>query len=114
MIKRQILFIWIIILSPFLSLFFLVQLASFEFFGPLPSLQQLEDPKSNLATEIISEDGKVLGKYFFENRTKVKFDEISDNLINAPSSSLTLVVILWAKNSKIFSEIFVVNFSDFA
>ena len=83
MIKRQILFIWIIILSPFLSLFFLVQLASFEFFGPLPSLQQLEDPKSNLATEIISEDGKVLGKYFFENRTKVDFDEISDNLINA-------------------------------
>ena len=64
-------------------MFFLVQLASFEFFGPLPSLQQLEDPKSNLATEIISEDGIVLGKYFFENRTKVEFDEISDNLINA-------------------------------
>ena len=83
MIKRSILLIWIIILSPFLSLFFLVQLASFEFFGPLPSLQQLEDPKSNLATEIISEDGIVLGKYFFENRTKVEFDEISDNLINA-------------------------------
>ena len=83
MIKRSVLFIWIIILSPFLSLFFLVQLASFEVFGPLPSLQQLEDPKSNLATEIISEDGIVLGKYFFENRTKVEFDEISVNLINA-------------------------------
>ena len=83
MIRRSIFFIWIIILSPFLSLFFLVQLASFGFFGPLPSLQQLEDPKSNLATEIISEDGIVLGKYFFENRTKVEFDEIPDNLINA-------------------------------
>ena len=46
-------------------------------------MQQLEDPKSNLATEIISEDGIVLGKYFFENRTKVEFDEISVNLINA-------------------------------
>ena len=83
MIKRLVLFVWIPILSPFLSLFFLVQLASLEFFGPLPSLQQLEDPKSNLATEIISEDGIVLGKYFFENRTKVEFDEIPENLINA-------------------------------
>ena len=83
MTKRLVFFIWIIILSPFLSLFFLVQLASFGFFGPLPSLQQLENPKSNLATEIISEDGVVLGKYFFENRTKVEFEEISNNLINA-------------------------------
>ena len=71
MIKRSILLIWIIILSPFLSLFFLVQLASFEFFGPLPSLQQLEDPKSNLATEIISEDGIVLENIFLRIEQKL-------------------------------------------
>ena len=36
----------------------------------------------------------------------------ADNLIKSPSSSIILVVILWSKNSKIFSEIFYVYFSD--
>ncbi|HRP61286.1 MAG TPA: biosynthetic peptidoglycan transglycosylase, partial [Vicingus sp.] len=50
---------------------------------PLPSLQELENPKSNLASEIISSDGKVFGKYFKENRTTVKYTELSPNLVNA-------------------------------
>ena len=36
--------------------------------------EQLENPKNSLATEIISEDGKVLGKYFYENRSNIKFE----------------------------------------
>ena len=81
--KIKIIFIWLFVTSPFLILFFLVQLASFGYFGELPSFDQLENPENNLATQIISEDGEVLGKYFFENRTKVKFSELPENLIEA-------------------------------
>ena len=74
---------WISVLSPFILLFSLVQLTVVGFFGDLPTLDQLENPKNNLATEIISEDGKLLGKYFFENRTKVRYEELPQNLIDA-------------------------------
>ena len=50
---------------------------------PLPNFDELENPKTNLATEIISSDNKVLGKYFYENRTHIDFSELSPELINA-------------------------------
>ncbi len=81
--KIKIIFIWMVITSPFLVLFTLVQLASFGFLGPLPTFDQLENPSNNLATEIISEDGVVLGKYFFENRSKASYNELPENLIHA-------------------------------
>jgi len=56
---------------------------SFEFFGPLPTFDQLENPKNNLATEIISVDSVVIGRYFFENRTSAAQEEIPANFINA-------------------------------
>ena len=83
MSKFKIISLWLIILSPFLGLFFLVQLTAIGVLGDLPTFDQLENPKNNLATEIISEDGIVLGKYFFENRSRVRYNEIPENLINA-------------------------------
>ncbi len=81
--RKKIIIIWLIILSPFLTIFSLVNLASFEFFGPLPTFDQLENPSSNLATEIISVDSVVIGKYFFENRTSSSKEDIPDNFIDA-------------------------------
>ena len=81
--KIKIIFIWAVLLSPFLALFTLIQLTALGAFGDLPTFDQLENPKNNLATEIISEDGVVLGKYFFENRSKVKYKELPENLIDA-------------------------------
>ena len=81
--KKKIVIIWLIILSPFLAIFSLVSFASFEFFGPLPTFDQLENPSSNLATEIISVDSVVIGKYFFENRTSSTKQNIPDNFIDA-------------------------------
>ncbi len=49
----------------------------------LPSLEQLENPKPQLATEVYSYDGVLLTKFFMENRTAVPLDSISKNLINA-------------------------------
>ena len=81
--KRKIFLIWAVVLSPFLFVFVLVSLASFEFFGPLPTFDQLENPKNNLATEVISSDSVVIGKFFIENRTSAKKEDIPQNFINA-------------------------------
>ncbi len=52
-------------------------------FTNLPSVEQLENPKSELATQIFAEDGKVLGRYYTENRVPVTYDQLSPYLINA-------------------------------
>ena len=62
-------------------LFFL--LASWGIFGSMPSFEELENPESNLATEIISSDGVVIGKFFNENRTPVKYEDLPKHLVNA-------------------------------
>ena len=70
MTRKNKILLWGFVLSPFIVLFGLVQLTALGVFGDLPTFDQLENPKNNLATEIISEDGVVLGKYFFENSTE--------------------------------------------
>ncbi len=62
-------------------LFFL--LASWGVFGSLPDETSLENPEKNLATEIISSDGKTIGKFYKENRTPVPFEALPDHLVNA-------------------------------
>ena len=52
-------------------------------FGRLPDLRALENPKSNQASEVISDDNVVLGTYYVQNRSNVRYDEISPNVINA-------------------------------
>ena len=52
-------------------------------FQGLPSIQELENPKTAIATEVRSRDGVVLDRYFIENRTYVDIDYISPNAINA-------------------------------
>jgi len=52
-------------------------------FGGMPTLETLENPKSELASELYSSDYVLLGKYFRYNRTPVTYEEISPNLINA-------------------------------
>ena len=74
---------WIAILGPILGIAGGVWFASMGWFGPLPSFQELESPKQNLATEIYASDGVLLGKFFYENRSPVTYDQLSPNLVNA-------------------------------
>ncbi|HLW32251.1 MAG TPA: PBP1A family penicillin-binding protein [Aequorivita sp.] len=62
-------------------LFFL--LASWGVFGQLPDETSLENPEKNLATEIISSDGKTIGKFYKENRTPVPYEALPDHLVEA-------------------------------
>ncbi|WP_298395623.1 transglycosylase domain-containing protein [Flavobacterium sp.] len=64
-----------------LFLFFLF--ASWGLFGKMPSFEDLENPDSNLATEIISSDGVTLGKFYNENRTAIKYKDLPKSLVDA-------------------------------
>ena len=46
-------------------------------FGTMPTFEELENPRTNLATEIYSADGKILGTYYVENRSNVRYAELS-------------------------------------
>lgn len=68
-----------------LGLILLILAVNFNFlwlFGGMPSLQELENPKSQVASLIISEDGQEIGKYFRENRNPLSFEELPDNIVN--------------------------------
>lgn len=62
-------------------LFFLF--ASWGLFGSMPSFEELENPNSNLATEVISADGIVIGKFYNENRTSIKYADLPQHLVKA-------------------------------
>jgi penicillin-binding protein 1A len=81
--KKYLIWFWGIILVVFLIIFLLFYTTSIGGFGALPTFEELENPQTNLATEVISIDGVTIGKYAKENRTPVKFNELPDNLINA-------------------------------
>jgi len=81
--SKYIKWFWITILGGTLSLILIFLFASWGVFGTLPTFEELENPEKNLASEVISIDGKTLGKYFKENRTPVKFKDLPDNLLKA-------------------------------
>jgi penicillin-binding protein 1A len=49
----------------------------------LPSIEELENPKTAIASKVKSRDGVILDRYYTENRTYVSYDEISPHVINA-------------------------------
>ncbi len=81
--KKYIRRFWLLVLGSFTSVLLLFLLASWGFFGELPTFEELENPEKNLASEVISSDGVTLGKYAFKNRTPVGFKDLPDNLVNA-------------------------------
>jgi penicillin-binding protein 1A len=56
---------------------------AFQWFGPMPSFEELENPTTNLASEIYSADGVLLGTYYIENRSNIHFQELSPNMVSA-------------------------------
>ena len=58
-------------------------LASLGLFGHMPDFEELENPNSGIASEIISSDGLTIGKYYLENRTPVKYNELPKHLVDA-------------------------------
>lgn len=79
--RKVVKYFWISFLTPILIL--ILWIFWVIYFGKLPSFEELENPKSNLASEVFSSDQVVLGKYYYENRSNVHFSEISPNITAA-------------------------------
>jgi len=75
---------WILFGLGVFTVFLIFQLAAWGFLGEMPTFERLENPNTNLATEIISSDGETLGKYYLDdNRTPVAFEDLPQNLVDA-------------------------------
>ncbi len=64
-------------------MFLLSVLVYFGAFGKLPSYSDLRDIRNYTASEVFSEDGRTLGKYYIQNRVNASIEEISPDVINA-------------------------------
>ncbi|HEY9341405.1 MAG TPA: transglycosylase domain-containing protein [Hanamia sp.] len=83
-IKPSVKLLWAIVGIGFALFTLILAGANFGLFGKLPSLQELENPQANLATEIYANDGSTLmGKIYAENRVSVDYKDISTSVIDA-------------------------------
>ena len=72
---------WILLVTPILLIVLLLLLV--WAFADIPSFEELENPDSKLATQIIAEDGEILNTFHIENRSFVSYEELSPNLVHA-------------------------------
>lgn len=79
--KSAVKWIWAIAFAP--VAFILLALLIVSLFGRIPSFEELEDPKSKLATQIIADDGSVLTTFHIENRSYTTYDQLSPYLKDA-------------------------------
>ena len=74
---------WTLFGAGILLIIFIFLLAGWGAFGKMPKFEELENPETNLATEIFSSDGQTLGKYYNENRTPIKYEDLPTHLVQA-------------------------------
>ena len=74
--KRVVRLMWLVVMVPVAMGFLMLTLAALGAFGRMPSFEELENPKSNLATEIYGDDGHVIGTFFVQNRSYVQYEEL--------------------------------------
>ena len=80
--KKKILkWFWLLFSMPIVMVVVLVGLV--WAFADIPSFEELENPDSKLATQVIAEDGEILTTFHIENRSYVSFEELSPNLVHA-------------------------------
>jgi penicillin-binding protein 1A len=75
--------LWIVVCAPFALLAVALLLAVTGLFGKLPSFEELENPSSNISTEIYSEDGQLLGSFYIQNRSFVDYRQIAPGVVAA-------------------------------
>lgn len=81
--RKYLIFLWSAFATLVIATIVFFTLLSYGLLGFMPSFEDLENPKSALATDIISEDGVTIGKYYIENRSQVDFEDMAPCLIQA-------------------------------
>jgi len=79
--NKAVKWLWRIVLYPIALIFIIILFVSL--FAKIPSFEELEDPESNLATLLISEDGKTFSTFHLENRSYVKYEDLPLSLVHA-------------------------------
>ena len=79
--KKIVKWFWLLFTLPIVMVCGLIALV--WAFADIPSFEELENPDSKLATQVIAEDGEILTTFHIENRSYVTFGELSQNLVNA-------------------------------
>ena len=74
--SKTIRLMWIVVMTPVVLAALMLTLAAVGAFGRIPSFEELENPKSNLATEVYADNGKVLGSFFVQNRSYVQYADL--------------------------------------
>lgn len=85
-VSKTIKYLWIAFIAGFFGFILFIWMISINFlglFGPLPDFKALENPDSEIASGLYSSDGVLLGTYYRENRSPVKYEDLSSNLVNA-------------------------------
>ena len=82
-VRRFTRWFWTILCIPAGALLLLVALTAAGAFGRLPSFEELENPRSNLATEIYAADGELIGSFYVQNRSYVDYEDLSPALVAA-------------------------------
>ncbi|HET8752937.1 MAG TPA: transglycosylase domain-containing protein, partial [Salinimicrobium sp.] len=81
--SRYVLWFWSLFAAGIFIVILIFLMAGWGVFGAMPTFEEMENPETNLATEIFSSDGETLGKYYNENRTPIKYEDLPQHLINA-------------------------------
>jgi len=81
--KKYLRVFWVLYATGVVAVFLMFFMIAQGWLGYMPSFEDIENPESLLASEVVSSDGVVMGKYFKENRSFVKYNEFSPNLLNA-------------------------------
>jgi penicillin-binding protein 1A len=81
--KRSVKILWRTFLGGLLFVILLFVCAATGLFGKIPTIEELENPEADVASEIISSDGITMGKLYVENRSPVTYSQISKHVINA-------------------------------
>lgn len=75
--RKYVLYFWLLLFCGPLFIVLHLLCISAGLWGPLPTFEELENPRSNLASEVYSSDQKVLGTYFVQNRSNIKYEDLS-------------------------------------
>jgi penicillin-binding protein 1A len=81
--SRAVRILWRIFIGGLALFVLLIAAINMGLLGYMPSMKELENPSSAIASEVYASDGSLLGKYYYQNRSNAKFNEISPNVINA-------------------------------
>ncbi len=81
--SRAVKILWRLTIGGILAFVLFITLINYGVFGEMPSLQELQNPSSIIASEVFADDGTPMGKYYLEDRSPVELKDISTNVINA-------------------------------